>query len=112
MNLDLPLYFFGQQAAEAAPPAGGGMMQLIIMGLLFAGMWFLMIAPQRKKQKAHEEMLKALGKGDDVITTGGVFGTITNVKKDRFVVKIAENTKVEVLKSAVQTRVDGVLESA
>lgn len=110
--IDSSLIFLGQQAAETVPASGSNMMQFLIMGLLFAGMWFLMIAPQRKKQKAHEAMLAALGKGEDVITTGGIFGTITNVKADRFVVKIADNTKVEILKSAVQARVGTSTESA
>lgn len=88
-------------AQQAAPAPGGGYTQLIFMGLLFAAMYFLMIAPQRKKQKEHEKMLKALGSGDEIVTTGGIYGTITNVKEDRFVVRVGENTKIEVGKSFV-----------
>ena len=78
------------------------MLQTVLpMLLLFAAMYFLMIAPQRKKQKEHEKMLKALQSGDDIVTTGGIYGTITNVKEDRFVVRIADNTKIEVGKSFV-----------
>jgi preprotein translocase subunit YajC len=73
------------------------------MVLLFAAMYFLMIAPQRKKQKEHDRMLKALESGDEIVTTGGIFGTITNVKDDRFVVRIADNTKIELGKGFVQT---------
>jgi len=73
----------------------------IFMGLMFAAMYFLMIAPQRKKQKQHEKMLAALGSGDEIVTSGGIYGTITNVKEDRFVVRIADNTKIEVGKSFV-----------
>ncbi len=69
--------------------------------LLFAAMYFFMIAPQRKKQKAHEQMLKSLGTGDEIVTTGGIYGTITNVKDDRFIVRIAENTKIEIGKGFV-----------
>ena len=72
------------------------------MILLFAAMYFLMIAPQRKKQKAHEAMLKALTAGDEVVTTGGIFGTITFVKDDRFVLRVSEGTKIEVGKAFVQ----------
>lgn len=71
--------------------------------LLFAAMYFLMIAPQRKKQKAHEKMLSELKTGDEVVTNGGIFGQITNVKDDRFVVRIAENTKIEIGKSFITT---------
>lgn len=94
--------------ADAAPAgASGGMSsQLIIMVLLFAGMWFLLIAPQRKKQKKHATMLQALNTGDNIVTNGGIYGVITNVKDDRFVVKIADNTRIEISKSFVQNKVD------
>ncbi len=95
-------------AQTAAPGAGGGMTQLIFFGLLFAAMYFLMIAPQRKKQKAHEKMLAALGSGDEIVTTGGIFGTVTNVKDDRFVVRIADNTKIEIGKGFIHTVVNKV----
>ena len=88
-------------AQQAAPAAGAGITQLLFFGLLFAAMYFLMIAPQRKKQKEHEKMLTALGSGDEVVTNGGIYGTITNVKDDRFVVRIADNTKIEVGKSFI-----------
>ncbi len=97
LPLDASTFF----AQTAAPTGGGGYTQLIFFGLLFAAMYFLMIAPQRKKQKEHEKMLSALGTGDEIVTTGGIYGTITNVKEDRFVVRVADNTKIEVGKSFV-----------
>lgn len=88
--------------AQAAAPSGpGGSTMIIFYVLLFAAMYFFMIAPQRKKQKEQEKMLAALGSGDEIVTSGGIYGTITNVKDDRFVVRIAENTKIEVGKSFV-----------
>jgi len=68
-------------------------------------MWFLIIAPQRKRQKEHDAMLKALKTGDEIVTSGGIFGTITNVKDDRLVVKIADNTKVEIGKTFVASKI-------
>ena len=100
------LEFLAQTAAPAptAAPGPGSMLSGILpMVLLFAAMYFLMIAPQRKKQKAHDKMLKELGSGDEIVTTGGIYGTITNVKDDRFVVRIADNTKIEIGKSFVTT---------
>lgn len=98
---------FLAQTAPAAPAPGGfggaGGTMLLVYGLLFAAMYFFMIAPQRKKQKEHEKMLKSLESGDEVVTSGGIFGVITNVKEDRFVVRIADNTKIEVGKGFVQT---------
>ncbi len=92
-----------QTAAPAAPasPFGGGTLTLIVYGLMAAGFYFLLIAPQRKKQKETEKMLAALQSGDQVVTTGGIYGVITNVKDDRFVVRIAENTKIEVGKGYI-----------
>lgn len=90
--------------AQAAP-AGGGLTQFLPIILLFAGMWFLIIAPQRKRQKQHDKMLTELKTGDEIVTSGGIYGTITNVKDDRFVVRIADNTKVELSKSSIGSRV-------
>jgi preprotein translocase subunit YajC len=90
--------------AQASPPAGGGFAQFIPILLLFAGMWFLIIAPQRKRQKQHDKMLTELQSGDDIITSGGIFGTITNVKEDRFVVRIADSTKIEISRSSVGSK--------
>lgn len=71
--------------------------------LLFVGIYFLLVAPQRKKQKEHEKMLSALQTGDEVVTTGGVYGTITNVKDDRFVLRVADNVKLEIGKGFIHS---------
>jgi preprotein translocase subunit YajC len=92
--------------AQTAAPAGqgGGFPPIMLVGyvLLFVAMYFFMIAPQRKKQKEHQKMLEALASGDEVITAGGIYGEITNKKDDRFVVRIADNTKIEVGKGFIQ----------
>ncbi len=72
---------------------------------MFAAMYFLMIAPQRKKQKAHEKMMSELEAGDEVITTGGIYGTITSVKDDRFVVRVSDGQKLEISKGFIHARV-------
>ena len=95
--------FFAQTTAQSPQQGSPAWMQILPMVLLFAAMYFLMIAPQRKKQKEHERMLKSLESGDEVVTTGGIYGVITNVKEDRFVVRISDNTKIEVGKAFVQT---------
>ena len=96
--------FLAQTTAPAGQPQGG-IPGFMIFGyiLLFAAMYFFMIAPQRKKQKEHEKMLKSIESGDEVVTNGGIFGVITNVKEDRFVVRVADNTKIEVGKGFIQT---------
>ncbi len=95
--------------AAAAPAAGGpadllkGMLPIILM---FGAMYFLLIAPQRKKQKEHEKMLANLKTGDEVVTSGGIYGVITSVKDDRFVVRIGDNNaKVEVGKGFISALV-------
>ncbi|MFP4165737.1 MAG: preprotein translocase subunit YajC [Opitutales bacterium] len=98
------LFFINALAQGSQQPGGGGLVTFLPIILLFVGMWFLIIAPQRKRQKAHEQMLRELKSGDEIVTSGGIHGTITNVKDDRFVVKIADNTKVELGKSFVAAR--------
>lgn len=73
--------------------------------LIFAAMYFLMIAPQRKKAKEHAKMLDSLTTGDEVVTAGGIYGEITNKKDDRFVIRIAEGTKVEIGKAFIHALV-------
>lgn len=95
-------YLFADQSVATT---NYGWQTLLIYGLLFAGMWFLLIAPQKKKQKEHINMIAQLRAGDEVVTTSGIIGTITNVKTDRFVIKVDDNTKIEVYKAFVQSRV-------
>jgi len=88
------------------PAPGGGLTPILFFILLFAGMWFLIIAPQRKRQKQQEAMIKALKTGDLILTSGGIYGEITNVKDDRLIVKIADNVKVEVGRSFVANKLE------
>ena len=98
---------FLAQAAPGAQPAPTAIQTVVGMLpilLMFAAMYFLLIAPQRKKQKEHEAMLTKLGPGDEVVTAGGIFGVITSVKDDRFVVRIGDNNaKVEVGKGFISS---------
>jgi len=99
LSFDLPS-IFAQTSAPAGP--GGNWTSFLPFVLIMAAMWFLMIAPQRKKQKEHQKMIAALKSGDEVLTTGGLYGTIVSVREDRLVVRIGDNTKVEVAKAFVQ----------
>ena len=77
------------------------------MILIFAAFWFLLIAPQRKRQKELEKTISELKAGDTVITSAGIYGRIESVKDDRFIVKISDNgTKIELAKSHVTGRAD------
>lgn len=93
---------FSLPLAQGAAPGGG----LVGLLLLFAGMWFLLIAPQRKRQKEHDKMVTELKKGDKIVTTGGIFGAIASVKKDRLVVEIADGIKIELGKQFISSKVE------
>lgn len=71
---------------------------ILAIGLVF---YFLVIAPANKQRKKTQEMLGALKKGDRVITTGGIYGTVQGVEPDAVYLKIAENVKVKVTRSAI-----------
>ena len=87
--------------AQQAAPGPQSLMSFLPFILIFAAMYFLMIAPQRKKAKEHAKMLESLSTGDEVVTSGGIYGEITNKKDDRFVIRIAEGTKIEVGKGFI-----------
>ena len=91
-------------AEQSGTPSG--LTSLLIPVLFIGALWFLIIAPQRKKQKAHEKMLTTLQSGDQIVTNGGIHGTITSVKEDRLVVRIAENTKIELSKNFVSSKLN------
>jgi len=94
------------QAEPAAPAPGGSPMNFILMMALFMGaMWFLIIAPQRKRQKAQQRMLDSLKPVDKIITSGGIHGTIQQVQADRLVIKVADNTRIELSKGFVHSKV-------
>lgn len=86
----------------------GGYATLIWFGLIFVIMYLLLIRPQRKKQKEHENLLKELKKGDKVVTSGGMFGTIFAIdeERNRVVLRIGGETKLEFLKSSIAAKVD------
>ncbi len=69
--------------------------------LVFLVFYFLLIRPQQKRQKEANDMLSKLAKGDNIITTGGIFGSIEKVKEDRLTLKISDNVRIEVMKNAV-----------
>ena len=77
---------------------------IVAIGLVF---YFLVIAPANKQRKKTQEMISSLKKGDRVITTGGIYGTVQGVEADAVYLKIAENVKVKVARSAVSGVVAG-----
>jgi preprotein translocase subunit YajC len=91
------------QAAGSAPP-DPTIAMLVQFGpiiFLFAVMYFLLIRPQQQRQKKLESMIKALKKGDRVLTSGGMFGTVIGVDESKAVLRIADDVKAEFTKSAI-----------
>jgi len=103
LNFDLPILMTGGQGGE-----GAGIVQIGFFALLFLVMYLLLIRPQRKKQKEHEALITSLKKGDKVVTSGGMFGTIFAIdeERNRVVLKIGENVKLEFLKTSIAARVE------
>ena len=100
--------------AIALLQTGGGaaaianFLPIIAIGLVF---YFLVIAPANKQRKKQAQMLSALKKGDRVLTTGGIYGTVQGVEPEAVYLKIAENVKVKVARSAISSLVSGESES-
>lgn len=94
---------FAQTQAPATPaqPAGSPWATLLFPVLLMVAMYFLLIAPQRKRQKEHQKLISELKAGDEILTQGGIFGTIQQVKDDRFVLRLLDSSKVEVARDYV-----------
>jgi len=74
------------------------LMPLIFIFIIF---YFLLIRPQKKAQEEHKKLILQLKKNDEVTTTGGIYGTVVNVKDDTVTLRIDDNVKMEVLKNAI-----------
>jgi len=84
---------------QATPNAG--ILNFIPLIFIFVIFYFLIIRPQQKKQKEHQGMVANLKKNDEIVTTGGLYGTIVNIKEKTLVIRVDENTKVEVEKNSI-----------
>ena len=89
------------QAGQARAPQASPIMSLMPIFLIFAVFYFLLIRPQKKQQREHKQMVSELKKNDEVITSGGIHGTITNVKDNSVVLRIDDNVKLEIQKSSI-----------
>ena len=87
----------------AAPGAPSGLIQFAPMIFIFVIFYFLLIAPMRKKQKKTQEMLSKLKKGDEVVTSSGIYGTVDALNDERnfVILRISENTRIKIQRSAI-----------
>ena len=85
---------------------GSGIMQIGMIVLLIAVFYFFMIRPQNKKQKEIKKFREGIQKGDKVITAGGIYGTIKEIKETHVVLEIADNVKISIDKGSVYPSID------
>ena len=98
----LPLLMGMPQSGGAEGGAGGNpIMTFLPFAAIIGIFYFLIIRPQNKKRKETEKMLGALKKGDRVVTIGGIHGTVQSVKETTVIIKVDDNVKLEILRSAV-----------
>ena len=90
-----------QAQSPAAPGPGGGISFFVPFIFLFIIMYFVMIRPQKKRQEQQRKLIASLKTGDRVVTNAGIHGLISNVKDTTVIVKVADNVKIEMEKSAV-----------
>lgn len=94
---------YAEAAAQApgAPPAAAAFDWILIVGMVVL-FYFFLIRPQNKRAKEHRELIGALAKGDEVVTSGGMLGKISKVTDDYVVVEIANNLEIKLQKNSIQ----------
>ena len=81
--------------------SGGGMMMIGYMAIIFLLFYFMMIRPQVKKEEERKALIQNIKSGDRVMFSGGILGVVANVKEQTFIVKVADNVKIEIARGAV-----------
>ncbi len=101
--MTLPTFLAMAPAPQQGGSGGGaaGLLSLLPMVFILLIFYFLLIRPQQQRQKKHQQMLGELKKGDRILTAGGLYATVLNVKDDRVVATIADDVKVEIAKPSV-----------
>ena len=96
-------FFISEALAEGAPAASQGdpIGTLFFMVVIFAVFYFMLIRPQAKRAKEHKSMVSGLDKGDEVITTGGIYGKLSKVNDDYVEVEVADNMTIRLQRQAV-----------
>lgn len=90
----MDILMLGMLQGEAPARTGGGLISFLPMIIIFFIFWVMIIVPQRRQAKAHAEMVQALQKGDQVVTAGGIIGTITAVRDDQIEVRSGTSTVI------------------
>lgn len=94
------------EASSAAGSTGSMMTTFVTFGLIIVIFYFLIIRPQKKRDRETKEMLAAIKKGDKVVSIGGIHGTVVAVKETTIVVKVDDNTRIEFSRNAISSIVN------
>lgn len=86
---------------QAEGAGGMGWQNLMMIALIGVVFYFFMIRPQTKRMKEHKKLIENLQKGDRVVTTGGIYGRISEISADHFLVEIAPNVRIKVQRNAI-----------
>ncbi len=98
-------FFIAEAYAEGAPaaPAGDPMTGMLFFIGMIVIFYFLLIRPQQKRAKDHRKMVEAVGKGDEIVTNGGVLGKIVDISDQYLTVEIASNVQIKLQRNAIAT---------
>jgi len=89
------------EAQAGGAPAGDGFTSILLIGGMFLLMYFMIIRPQRKRQKEHQGLMENLGKGDEVITNGGILGKVVKVDENYMVLEVSSNVELKFQKASL-----------
>ncbi len=99
------------QAGNPAPAQPNPLISLLPLVFIFLIFYFLIIRPQQQRQREHGKMITELKKNDEVVTQGGIHGTVVNVKENTLILRLDENVRVEVDKFAIARRKSSPVET-
>lgn len=90
-----------QILAQQTTDGGGFIQTIVLFGLIFVIFYFMIIRPQQKRQKERQKMLDSVEKGDKIITSGGIHGTVVGLEEKTALIQIADNVKVKVDRGSI-----------
>lgn len=106
------LFLFQQMCEQGGSQQGNPIFSFLPLILIFVVFYFLLILPQQRRQKKHQRLVEALKKGDRVVTSSGIYGTIANVKERSVILLIADGVKIEMEKAQVVHKLNQKRDSA
>ncbi len=91
-------FFIPNAHAQISAPGGDGLTSILLIGGMFVLMYFMIIRPQRKRQKDHQSIIENVSKGDEIVTNGGILGKVLKVDENYMVIEVANNVELKLQK--------------